>query len=81
MVERGARVAPDGDPWLAEVRCVAAGRAVAAAGGAEREFLDRAFARVCELEMRRAGTMRSVVGTCVRAYRRGLAALHRQSDL
>ncbi|KAK9830979.1 hypothetical protein WJX81_004843 [Elliptochloris bilobata] len=75
VVERGARGAPEGDPWLGEARCVAAGRAVAAAGTAERELLDRAFARVCELEMRRAGTMRSVVGTLVHAYRAALAAL------
>lgn len=79
VVERGARGAPEGDPWLGEARCVAAGRAVAAAGSAERGFLDRAFARVCELEMRRAGTLRSTVGTCVRAYRRGPAAARQQA--
>ena len=69
VVERGARTAPEGDPWLGEARCVAAGRAVAVAGSAERVFLDRAFARVCELEMRRAGAVRSVASTLVHAYR------------
>ena len=70
VVERGARAAPEGDPWLGVARCVAAGAAVAAAGTAERAFLERAFARVCELEMRRAGAVRAVAATLVHAYRR-----------
>ncbi len=69
VVERGARAAPEGDPWLGVARCVAAGAAVAAAGTAERAFLERAFARVCELEMRRAGAVRAVAATLVHAYR------------